>query len=251
VILAGDRLGKWYGANRALDNASIQVRGGEILALAGDNGAGKSTLIKILSGVLKPDDGRILVDGEPVELFGPLTARQRGIETIYQDLALAGNLSVAANVFLGFEARRRRLGVLRVLDRRKMNQESAHALDRLDVGIRDVRTSLDRLSGGQRQAVALARALYWNARIVIMDEPTAALGVAQQKKVLETIVALKQHGVGVILVTHTMPHILAVADRVMVLRRGVVVGERPGSELSEHDLVTMIVGGAGDGGGER
>jgi simple sugar transport system ATP-binding protein len=249
MILAGHGLGKWYGANRALDDVSIEVRGGEILAIAGDNGAGKSTLIKLLSGVLRPDEGTILVDGEPAAFAGAIAARERGIETIYQDLAVAGNLSVAGNIFLGFERRKRRLGLFPVLDWGAMNKQAGVALERLDVKIRDVRTSLDRLSGGQRQGVALARALNRDADIVIMDEPTAALGVAQQEKVLETIIALKQQGVGVILVTHTMPHILQVADRVMVLRRGVVVGERPASELTEHELVTMIVGGAGQPGG--
>jgi simple sugar transport system ATP-binding protein len=245
MILAGEGLGKWYGANRALDGASLEVRGGEILAIAGDNGAGKSTLIKILSGALQPDNGRILIDDEPVEFPGPLAARRRGIETIYQDLAVANNLSIAANVFLGFELRKRRLGLLPVLDWGRMNEESGRALKALGIEVRNVRSSLARLSGGQRQAVALARALYWNARTVIMDEPTAALGVAQQDKVLRTIVQLKEHGVGVILVTHNMPHILRLADRVMVMRHGVVVGERPATELTEHDLVTMIVGGDG------
>jgi simple sugar transport system ATP-binding protein len=243
MILSGEGLGKWYGANRALDDVSIELHSGEILAIAGDNGAGKSTLIKLLSGVLRPDEGRILIDGEPVSFAGAIDARHRGIETIYQDLAVAGNLTVAGNIFLGFEERRRRLGVFPALDWPTMNAEAEQALARLDVRIRDVRTTLDRLSGGQRQGVALARALHRDAAIVIMDEPTAALGVAQQEKVLETIRALRAENVGVLLVTHTMPHILEVADRVIVLRRGSVVGERPAAELTEHDLVTMIVGG--------
>jgi simple sugar transport system ATP-binding protein len=218
------------------------VRSGEVVGLLGDNGAGKSTLIKILSGALAPDDGEVRIDDVPADLRTPADARLIGIETIYQDLALADNLSIAGNIFLGLEISRRWMGVLRRLDRRKMALEAARALEALDVRVRDIGVNVDALSGGQRQGVALARALYWNARIVIMDEPTGALGVPQQQKVLEVVRTLRERGVGVVFIAHNLPQVLSVADRVVVLRRGELVAEVAADSVSEHEIVSLMVG---------
>ena len=216
-----------------------------MLALAGDNGAGKSTLIKIVSGVLRPDEGEIRYKGEPVAFTGPSQARERGIETIYQDLALADNLDVGENVFLGREPRSRVLGLLPRIDRRAMREAAHEVLDTLDIDIprRKLREPVRNLSGGQRQAVAIGRAIYWKAELLIMDEPTAALGVPEQRKVRELIMRLKTQGVAVIFISHNLQDIFAVADRILVLRRGLKAGERLPAETSGDEIVKLMVGG--------
>ncbi|ADD28036.1 ATP-binding cassette domain-containing protein [Meiothermus ruber] len=232
---------KRFGGVTALSEVSFQVYPGEVLALAGDNGAGKSTLIKCISGVHQPEEGQILFEGREVRFHNPREARNAGIETIYQDLALADNLDVGANVFLGREPMKRVLG-LPVLDRARMRVEARAVLDTLDI-----HTALNRpvsaLSGGQRQAVAIGRAVYWKARLLIMDEPTAALGVPEQRKVVELIQRLKSQGVAIIFISHNLGDIFAVSDRILVLLRGKKAGERRIGETSGDEIVKLMVGG--------
>jgi simple sugar transport system ATP-binding protein len=239
-ILEARGLTKRFGGVTALNNVSFQLFPGEVLALAGDNGAGKSTLIKCISGVHPPEEGQILLEGREVQFTNPREARAAGIETIYQDLALADNLDVGANVFLGREPMRRRFG-LPMLDRAKMRAEASTVLDTLDI-----HTALDRpvsaLSGGQRQAVAIGRAIYWKARLLIMDEPTAALGVPEQRKVVELIQRLKAQGVAIIFISHNLGDIFAVSDRILVLLRSNKAGERRTSETHGDEIVKLMVG---------
>jgi ABC-type sugar transport system ATPase subunit len=241
-ILQAKGLHKHFGGLVAVDNVSLDVYPGEVVGLLGDNGAGKSTLIKMISGVYKPDGGQILLNGEAVSFSTPMEARQRGIETIYQDLALCDNLDASANIFLGREKMRRQLGILKVLDRPYMLRESRKVLDQLDIRIPELRSPILQLSGGQRQAVSIARAVYWNASLMIMDEPTAALGVPEQLKVLELIRTLRHQGVPVILISHNMQDVFAVADRVIVMRRGSKAGERKIAETTENEVVSLMVG---------
>jgi ABC-type sugar transport system ATPase subunit len=244
-VLECVEVSKRFGGVHALNRVSFELGRGEVLALAGDNGAGKSTLIKIVSGVLRPDEGEIRYKGEPVAFTGPRQARERGIETIYQDLALADNLDVGENVFLGREPRSCVLGLLPRIDRRAMREAAHEVLDTLDIDIprRKLREPVRNLSGGQRQAVAIGRAIYWKAELLIMDEPTAALGVPEQRKVRELIMRLKTQGVAVIFISHNLQDIFAVADRILVLRRGLKAGERLPAETSGDEIVKLMVGG--------
>lgn len=233
---------KRFGGLVAVDHVSLDIYPGEVVGLLGDNGAGKSTLIKMISGAYKPDGGQILLDGAAVSFATPLEARRRGIETIYQDLALCENLDASANIFLGRERMRRQLGIFRVLHRSFMLRESRQVLDQLDIRIPELRNPIRQLSGGQRQAVSIARAVYWDARLMIMDEPTAALGVPEQLKVLELIRTLRNRGVPVILISHNMQDVFAVADRVIVMRRGSKAGEVRISDTNENEVVGLMVG---------
>jgi len=241
-ILQVKDLYKRFGGLVAVDHVSLDIHPGEVVGLLGDNGAGKSTLIKMISGAYKPDGGQILLNGEAVSFSTPLEARRRGIETIYQDLALCDNLDAGANIFLGRERMRRQLGIFKVLNRPYMLREARQVLDQLDIRIPELRTPIRQLSGGQRQAVSIARAVYWKAHLMIMDEPTAALGVPEQLNVLELIRTLRNQGVPVILISHNMLDVFAVADRVIVMRRGSKSGERRISETNENDVVGLMVG---------
>ena len=241
-ILKVQGVSKRFGGVHALENVSLELYPGEVLALAGDNGAGKSTLIKIISGVLHPDEGTLWYSGSEVTFENPQKAREHGIETIYQDLALADNLDVGANVFLGREPLKRVLG-FPVLDRKRMRTQAAGALRVLDIQIHRFDLPIRSLSGGQRQAVAIGRAIHWKAKILIMDEPTAALGVPEQRKVIALIKSLKQSGVGVIFISHNLVDIFAVSDRIVVLRRGVKAGERISTDTSSDEIVRLMVGG--------
>lgn len=242
-ILEVTNLSKHFGAIRALSDFSMEVHASEVVALAGDNGAGKSTLIKALSGVYRPSAGEIRLRGEPVSFSTPQEARDKGIETIYQDLALADNLSIGANIFLGREPMRKAFGFLPVLDRRKMAEAARQTMARLDFHVSRMEAPVSNFSGGQRQAVAIGRAVYWNAQILIMDEPTAALGVPEQRKVLSLIRQLKEQGRGVIFISHNLQDIFAVSDRIIVLRRGVTAGQRRISETTHDEVVKLMVGG--------
>jgi ABC-type sugar transport system ATPase subunit len=233
---------KSFGGVRAVQHVSLDVPEGEVVGLVGDNGAGKSTLIKLISGVYVPEEGEIYFGGRRVALKAPKDALDLGIQTIYQDLALVENLDVGANVFLGREPLRRYLGLVPVFDDRKIAAEAEHALDRLAIHIPSLQNPVRDLSGGQRQSVAIARAVYWNARLMIMDEPTAALGVAEHHKVLDLILVLKGQGIPVILVSHTLPDIFAVTDRIVVMRRGVKVRELPTKGTTSDEVVKFIVG---------
>ena len=238
---------KIFGGLVAVDNVSIDVRRGEVVGLLGDNGAGKSTLIKCVSGVYQQEEGEVVFDGAPVEFASPMDARRVGIETIYQDLALANNLDVGANIFLGREVKKRRFGgILQTLDDRLMLEESRHTLESLQIRFPTLAEPIENLSGGQRQAVAIARAVYWDAKLMIMDEPTNNLGVPEQHKVLELIRTLKTRGVPVILITHILPDVFAVTDRVIVMRRGRKVAEKITARTNTEELVQYMVGARED-----
>ena len=234
---------KRFGGVEALKGVSLSLYPGEVVALAGDNGAGKSTLTKMISGVYRADSGEILLDGRAVSFATPETARGAGIETIYQDLALADNLSIGANIFLGREPMRRLFGCLPVLDRRKMAAAAKETMARLDFHVDRLDSPVGRFSGGQRQAVAIGRAIFWNARVILMDEPTAALGVPEQRKVISLVKTLKAQGRGVIFISHNLLDIFAVSDRIVVLRRGSLAGERRIEDTTHDEVVKLMIGG--------
>jgi simple sugar transport system ATP-binding protein len=241
-ILQLSNVSKHFGGLVAVDQVSLSIYPGEVVGLLGDNGAGKSTLIKLISGVHRPDEGQIFYQGHEVHFSSPLEARQQGIETIYQDLALCENLDASANIFLGREPLRRSLGIFNRVNRAYMLEESRQVLERLDIQIPNLRRPIRQMSGGQRQAVSIARAVYWNARLMIMDEPTAALGVPEQRKVLELVGTLRAQGVPVIVISHNMQDVFEVADRIIVMRRGRKVGERLTSATNSNEVVGLMVG---------
>jgi len=233
---------KRFGGLVAVNDMSMGVEPGEVVGLLGDNGAGKSTLIKIISGVYHADEGKTFFMGKEVKITNPMDALALGIETIYQDLALAENLNVYSNIFLGREQMKKLLGLFNVLDHDYMLSESRSVLDRLEIEIPSLRNKISMLSGGQRQAVAISRSLYWDAKFLIMDEPTAALGIAEQKKVLDLVNRLKDQGIGIIIISHQLLDVFSVADRLVIMRRGVKVGERKTKETSKNEIVSLIVG---------
>jgi simple sugar transport system ATP-binding protein len=242
-LLEVRHLRKHFGAVQALKDLSMTVRRGEVVAVAGDNGAGKTTLIKALSGVYAPTGGEILLDGAEVRFASPQEARARGIETIYQDLALADNLTIGGNIFLGREPMRRAFGLLPVIDRRAMAEAARATMARLDFHVSRMDAPVSAFSGGQRQAVAIGRAVYWNAQLLIMDEPTAALGVPEQRKVISLIRQLREQGRGVVFISHNLQDIFAVSDRIVVLRRGIMAGERRIEDTSHEEVVRLMIGG--------
>jgi ABC-type sugar transport system ATPase subunit len=236
-------VGKRYGAVEALRGVDLDVDAGEVVGICGDNGAGKSTLIRIVSGAHEASEGRIELNGRAVLFRSPLDALRAGVATIYQDLALAPRLAIWQNVFIGAELTRPLLPGLRVLDRRAMRARSRGYLDRLRVDIADADRPVEQLSGGQRQAVAIARALHWHARFVVMDEPTAALGVAESRQVLDLIRELHRGGTTVILISHNMAEIVDVATRVVVLKGGRKIADRPAAGLGADDLAHLVMMG--------
>jgi ABC-type sugar transport system ATPase subunit len=243
ALLSAKNLTKRFGGLTAVNEVSMDVFPGQVIGLIGDNGAGKSTFIKMVSGVYQPNEGEIIFQGKPVTFAGPREARDLGIETIYQDLALAENLDASSNIFLGREIKHRYLGgLVKTLDRSKMREESSQILDRLDIRIPSLGQQIRNLSGGQRQAVAIARTIYWNAKMVIMDEPTAALGVAEQRKVLRLVRTLADQNVPVILISHNMQDVFAVSDRIIVMRRGRKVGELLAAKTTPDEVVSLMVG---------
>jgi ABC-type sugar transport system ATPase subunit len=233
---------KRFGGLVAVNDMSMGVEAGEVVGLLGDNGAGKSTLIKIISGVYHADEGSVFFMDREVKITNPMDALALGIETIYQDLALAENLNVYSNIFLGRERMKKLLGLFNVLDHDYMLTESRSVLDRLEIEIPSLRNKISMLSGGQRQAVAISRSLYWDAKFLIMDEPTAALGITEQKKVLDLVNRLKDQGIGIIIISHQLLDVFSVADRLVIMRRGVKVGERKTKETSHNEIVSLIVG---------
>jgi ribose transport system ATP-binding protein len=243
-VLAVRHAEKRFGAVHALKDVSLEAYRGEVLALLGDNGAGKSTLVKCIAGVHTLDEGDILLDGETVALHSPAAARRAGIETVYQDLALFDNLTPAQNFYCGREiAFPAWLPVgLRVLNRRAMDREAAAVLDRLKVKLPKFDAPVALMSGGQRQAIAVARATVFARKVVMLDEPTAALGLRESRKVLDLIVQLRAEGNTVILITHNMEHVIELADRAVVLRQGRKVGELKPGRANQQELVSMIVG---------
>ena len=241
VRLAGIR--KRYGAVEALRGVDLHVDAGEVLAICGDNGAGKSSLIRVVSGAHDPDDGTIELDGRPIAFGSPQGALEAGVATIYQDLALAPRQPIWQNVFIGAELTRALVPGVRILDKKRMREASRGYLARLNVAIDDTNRAVDTLSGGQRQAVAIARALRWNARLVIMDEPTAALGVAESRQVLDLIRELARSGTTVVLVSHNMAEVVEVATRVAVLKSGRKIADRSTEGLSGDDLAHLVMTG--------
>lgn len=217
---------KSFGAVRALRGVDLTLRRNEVMGLVGDNAAGKSTLMKVLSGAYVPDEGEIWIDGQRADIHSPEDSRHLGIEMVYQDFMLANNLDVASNVFLGHEIVRWNLGPLRVMNKRQMEQDARSLMDRLRIDIPSVRLRVENLSGGQRQAVAIGRATAFDAKVIIMDEPTAALSVAAIDKVIDLIGKLKEEGASIIIVSHRLEDIHRVGDRVMIMRQGRKVGDR-------------------------
>jgi simple sugar transport system ATP-binding protein len=241
-ILEVAGLRKSFGPVEALRGVDLQLNAGEVLAIVGDNGAGKSTLIKHISGVYHPDAGQMLLAGERLDLSSPREARERGIETVYQDLALADDLSIGANIFLGREPVRRLFGLLPYIDDRTIRRETAALLGRIKSHIPVEARTVARLSGGQRQAVAIARAIYWQAKVVLLDEPTAALAVMERERVIDHARDLAAHGVGVIYIGHNLTEILKVADRILVMFRGRAVHTTAAGETDQETLIKYMTG---------
>ncbi len=244
IVMRATGLVKRYGQVTALDGADFELRAGEILAVIGDNGAGKSSLIKCLSGATIPDEGEIQLDGRDIHFRSPIDARRLGIETVYQDLAVAPAMTIAENLFLGRELRRAGfLGkVLRMLDKKEMLEQSIARMNDLKVGIRSMTQAVETLSGGQRQCVAVARAAAFAEHVVILDEPTAALGVKEGNMVLELIRRVRDKGLPVVLISHNMPHVFEIADRIHVARlgkRGTVLNPK---KISMSDTVAVMTG---------
>lgn len=241
VLLHVDQVSKWFGNVHALTDITIWAHSGEITAIVGDNGAGKSTLIKCISGVHAPTAGRILFGGEPVHFSSPEDARRNGIETVYQTLALCNDLTIWQNLFLNRELVKR-WGPLKILDKRAMQRRSSDMLSRLEVNIPTINARVRRLSGGQRQAVAISRAAGWGSRLVIMDEPTAALGVRETARVEELILRLRADGMAVLLISHNFDQVMRLSNQVWVMRSGRLVGGRRTQDTSGKELVAMITG---------
>jgi D-xylose transport system ATP-binding protein len=250
-VLALEGVSKSFGPVRALDDVDLQLNAGEVVALVGDNGAGKSTLVKAIAGINPPDDGQVLFEGNPVTINNPTDAVALGIATVYQDLALCDNLDVVENLFLG----REELTSTRALDETGMEQQSHELLDQLAVTITSVRAEVGTMSGGQRQQVAIARSLLGEPRVVMLDEPTAALGVRQTAQVLALIARLKERGHAVLVITHNLADAFEVADRVFVLRLGKQAGDFKVGEVSQDEIVAAITGsdqrGSQNGGGDE
>jgi simple sugar transport system ATP-binding protein len=242
-ILRATHINKHFGPVRALNDVAIEVFPGEVVALIGDNGAGKSTLVNVLTGVLQPDSGEIEFDGRKVSLSSPSAARSLGIETVYQDLAIAPHLDAVANIFLGREALKSGVaGSLGFLDNGRMREETEEQLGRLRVRIPNLTRRLVTLSGGQRQGVAVARAVMWASKIVFMDEPTAALGVAQTEQVLDLIKRVRDTGIPVVFISHNMPNVFEVADRIVVLRLGEIAAHLDPKTATIDDAVSAMTG---------
>jgi ABC-type sugar transport system ATPase subunit len=234
---------KRFGSIQALRNVDLDVRRGEVMGLLGDNGAGKSTLIKSISGVYAPDAGTIECEGKPAAITSPTVARSLGIETVFQDLALIPNLDAAANLFIGRELGWGPLkGLMRVTRDRAMHEDARKTLEQLDIHIPSLHAEVDEFSGGQRQAIAVARAIRWKAKLVILDEPTAALSVPEQRKVLALTRQLASQGVAVIFITHNILDVIAVTDRLVILHRGQRAAEVMTKDSNEHEIVSLIMG---------
>ena len=241
-LLEVKNITKRFGGLTAVDNMDMEVFPGEVVGLLGDNGAGKSTLIKVISGVYHADAGTIFFEGKEVRIDNPMDALRIGIETLYQDLALAENLNVYSNIFLGREKLKRFLGLINVLDHDYMLNESKKVLDRLEIEVPSLKNQIRTLSGGQRQAVAISRSIYWNAKFLIMDEPTAALGVAEQKNVLDLVKTLSSQGVPIIIISHQLHDVFSVATKLVIMRRGKKVAERITKDTTTDEIVGLIVG---------
>jgi fructose transport system ATP-binding protein len=244
IVLEARNIVKRYGHVTALDGANLELRAGEVLAVIGDNGAGKSTMVKVLCGAVVPDEGQLLLDGVEVHFASPMDPRKRGIETVYQDLAVAPALDIATNLFLGRELRCR--GILgscfRLLDKRRMKSEAQKEMAELKFRLPSIESAVEDLSGGQRQGVAVARAAIFGRRLVIMDEPTAALGVRESGEVLNLIRTIRDRGLPVLLISHNMPHVFELADRIHIMRLGRRVALTTPKEHSMGEVVAIMTG---------
>lgn len=238
-VLQLKNIRKSFGGVTAIEDFSLDLHAGEVVALVGDNGAGKSTLIKMISGVYPPTSGQILLDGEPASFADASVARERGIEVVYQDLALADQQPVYMNLFLGREPVH---GPLRLLDRRRMISETETLVKELDVRIPSARATIRDLSGGQRQGVAIARATHWARKLVLLDEPTAALGVAETARVEATIEALRARNLAILIISHSLDQVFRLSDRICVLRRGQQIGVRDTAQTDKNEIIAMITG---------
>ena len=240
-LLAARSIIKSYGGVHAVSDVTLEFPAGTVTAIVGDNGAGKSSLIKILAGALHPDQGHLEIDGTPVRFTTPAQARAAGIETVYQDLALADHRDVTENMFMGRELARG-WGPFRVTDIGQMRKQTAKALDELNVKIPSIRQQVRRLSGGQRQGVAIARAVHWGSRVLIMDEPMAALGLQEAGRVQELVQRLSDRGLTQIIVSHNLDHVFTLSTRIAVMRLGKLVGVRPTAETDHEEIVRMVAG---------
>lgn len=235
-------ISKRFGAVQALKDVSIEVRPGEVLGLVGDNGAGKSTLIQILAGVFSPDEGKIYFEGQPVKFSSPKDARERGIETVHQQLSLVNLMSISRNFFLGREPIKK-IGPIAVLDKKKMDEESSKIIAKVGVRVRAPDEYVSILSGGERQAISIGRAMYFEARVLILDEPMTALSVKEQRVVLEQIGSARESGAAVIFITHNIYHAYPVADRFVVLDKGVKIADVNKEETTAEDIIEMVATG--------
>jgi fructose transport system ATP-binding protein len=242
--LAARGLVKRYGHVQAIGGADFELLPGEVLAVVGDNGAGKSSLIKALIGAVQPDEGELFLDGEPVRFRTPAEARARGIETVFQDLAMAPSLDIATNMFMGRELRKPGLlgSALRLLDRKEMRRQASANMAELKIGLRSLNQAVETLSGGQRQGVAVARAAAWASSAIFMDEPTAALGVKESAQVLELIAKVRDKGVPVVLISHNMPHVFEIADRIHIHRLGRRVALVRRQDITMPEVVGIMTG---------
>jgi D-xylose transport system ATP-binding protein len=244
-VLTVTSLGKTFGRVHALREATLSLPRGQVTALIGDNGAGKSTLVRCLVGVHAPDQGEVLLEGEQVRFANPEQGRSAGIETVFQELALVEDLSVAQNLFLGREATRS-FGPFRFLDRRRMRREALDMVSQLAINVPQVTSRVRRLSGGQRQAVALARAAGWSSKVVILDEPTAALGVQETERVEQLVLSLKERGMTILIISHNFEQVLRLSDQVVVMRAGRTVARRKTTETDGQELVGLVTGAVQD-----
>ena len=238
-VLELTNIHKAFGGVVAIQDFSLDLRAGEIVALVGDNGAGKSTLVKMISGVYKPTKGAINLDGDTVNFSDASSARTRGIEVVYQDLALADEQPVYMNMFLGRELTKKPIGLL---DKKRMRRESQELVDELDVRIPSAGSTIRDLSGGQRQGIAIARSAHWASKLILLDEPTAALGVAETARVEELIASLRERNLAILMISHSLDQVFRLSDRICVLRRGQQIGVRTTTDTDKNEIVSMITG---------
>lgn len=241
VLLRIENITKKFGSVVALKDISFEMYPTEIVGLVGDNGAGKSTLVKIISGNFRPDEGNIFFDGEPVDFSSPVDARKLGIETVYQDLSICDNLDASSNLFIGREIYRNLFG-LKILDKGKMAEASSMVFKKIGINIPSMRDRVEYYSGGQRQAVALARFVIWGHKLALLDEPTAAIGIRETRKIQDLIKSAKENGVGIILISHNLQQVFEIVDRIIVLRQGELVGIKEKANTNPDEIVSMITG---------
>ena len=241
-VLEVKGIAKHFGGVIALEDVSLHIKKGEHIALVGDNGAGKSTLANVITGAIQPDAGVIMFEGKKRVFSSPVEARLNGIETVYQDLALANDLGVVENIFLGREHCKMKLGPLSILNHRKMKKQAAEMLDETGIKIQNLEVPISNLSGGQRQGVAIARAAGWGSNLILLDEPTAALGVQETKRVEEIIRKLKKNGIAALMISHNLTQVFSLSDEIWVLRHGKMVGHRTTKESEPREIVSMITG---------